>query len=83
MSLPDDRALKQDGRAAQTDLRSLLDAALRLDIHVGAAPDASEMIVVIPLRVPRAISRWFERELSIRQHEIVDYILKENAGGGS
>jgi len=69
--------------AAQTNLRSLLDAALSFNIRVGAAPDGSELLAVIPMRVPREISRWFEHELSIRQHEIVDYILKANTGGRS
>jgi len=62
---------------------ALLNAALELDVRVGAAPDGSELLAVIPMKVPREISRWFERELSIRQHEIIDYILKENAGGRS
>ena len=60
-------------------LLDLLNAALSFNIRVGAAPDASEMIVVYPPRLPREIARWFQHELYSRQHEIVDYILQENA----
>jgi hypothetical protein len=58
----------------------LLNAALSFNIRVGAAPDASEMIVVYPPRLPREIARWFQHELYSRQHEIVDFILRKNAG---
>jgi hypothetical protein len=60
-------------------IRFILNEALALGIRVGAAPDASEMIVVIPMRVPRDVAQWFEHELFIRQAEIVQTILQENA----
>ena len=58
----------------------LLREALALGIRVGT--DGSELVMLVPARVPWATVRWFEHELSNRQHEIVDYILKENAAQG-
>jgi hypothetical protein len=40
--------------------RALLDKALALDIHVGAALDDSEVTLVAPLRLPREVRRFFE-----------------------
>jgi hypothetical protein len=65
------------------EIAVLLDQALSFGIRVGAAPDASEMILAIPLRLPSDIAHWFEHELSIRQHEVVHYILKENGMTGA
>jgi hypothetical protein len=58
----------------------ILNNALELGIHVGVAPDGSDVILVAPLRVPRDVRRWFEIWLLDKfRDEVVDIIQRENA----
>ena len=64
-------------------IRFILNEALALGIRVGAAPDASEMIVVIPMRVPLEVIRALERALVENKKAVIAAIQHENGGGAS
>src|SRR5262249_50840846 len=59
--------------------RAILTAARRRGIHVGAAPDGSELILVASLKVPGNVRRWFEHWIDQFQIEIIAIILNEKA----
>jgi hypothetical protein len=67
--------------AAYRAAKALLTAALGWGIRCGASDDGTELIIVTPARVPRAVCRWFEHELAIRRPEVVQVILQENGRG--
>src|SRR5262245_9466978 len=62
---------------AHTAARAILDAALKRGIHVGAAPDGSELVLVAPLKVPRDVRRWFEIWLDNFRDEVIAIIQRE------
>lgn len=65
---------------AEIAARAILDKALKLGIHVGAAPDGSELILVAPLKMPYETRRWFEIWLENFRDEAIAIITRENGG---
>jgi hypothetical protein len=58
----------------------ILNEAAGLGIRVGASNDG-EGVMAVPARVPREVRCWFEIELYKYKVEIIEVILRENAGG--
>jgi hypothetical protein len=56
----------------------VLREAQALGIRVGT--DGNELVMVAPLRIPRDVRRWFEHWLDQFRDEVIDIILRENAG---
>jgi hypothetical protein len=77
-TLPPIDAAGQERERGRRVAAFLLSEARSFDIRVGAAPDASELIVVIPLRAPRDVACWFEREFNKHQPAIIEFILWQN-----
>jgi hypothetical protein len=59
--------------------RLLLRDALVAGIHVGVAPDGSEVILVAPLRVPRELRCQFEEAIEKYHSEVIAVIMAGNA----
>ena len=78
MSIPDQKELTQAARG-DVSARFILAEALALGNRVGCALDGSELVLA-PMRVPRETRRQLERELFRYQAEVIDIILRENAG---
>ena len=76
--LPDVRRLTQAPRAAVT-ARFIPDEATALGIRVGCDADGSELILVAPMRVPRAVRVQFEAALNEFRAEVIEIIRRENA----
>jgi len=55
----------------------ILDEATALGIRI--ATDGDELIMLVPLRVPRETRRWFEIQLHEFRAEVVNIILRKNA----
>jgi hypothetical protein len=56
----------------------VLDAALKLDIRVGAANDGSEITIVPPRGMPHAVYCTFRDAILDMQEAVIDHILREN-----
>jgi hypothetical protein len=82
MSIPDQRELTQAPRGDVT-ARFILAEARALGIRIGAAPDGSDWVMLVPRSVPRETRVWFARKLKEFRAEVIDLILRENAGGQS
>jgi hypothetical protein len=54
----------------------ILDAALKLGIHIGAR-DAEDIILVAPMRVPRDVRRQFERAIYELRLEVFEVIREK------
>jgi hypothetical protein len=70
--------LEPDSKALRS-AALVLDAALALGIHVGVAPDGSEIVLLAPLKVPREVRKWFEHRIDEFRAEVIAVILRENA----
>jgi hypothetical protein len=73
-----ERAAAQERERGRRVAEFLLNEALSFGIRVGCALDASEMTAIIPMRVPRDVARWFEREFNKHQPAIIEFILWQN-----
>lgn len=59
----------------------VLREALALNICVGT--DGNELVMLAPMRVSIETREWFYRQLYELKSEVIDIILRKNAGGGS
>jgi len=63
----------------RAEILFVLQSALELGIRIGAAPDGSELLMVVPMNVPTAIRRQFERLLAEHQQEFIAAIQADCA----
>jgi hypothetical protein len=48
-------------------------------VGIRIASDGSDLLMLVPVRVPGETRRWFERKLAEYRAEIVAHILQETA----